>query len=59
MGKTGSVEWVKIKSRKGKVRQVPKAEAPYKKPGPMQKYTSAGARVRKIKRSDKATQIRT
>ncbi len=58
MGKTGSIEWVKIKSRKGQVRQVPKAEVPYKKPGPMQKYTSAGARVRKIRRSQKATQVR-
>jgi hypothetical protein len=59
MGKTGSVEWVKIKNRNGQVRQVPKAEATYKKPGPMQKYTSAGSRVRKIKRSEKATQVRT
>jgi len=36
MGKTGSIEWVKIKGRKGQVRQVAKAETIYKKPGPMQ-----------------------
>lgn len=59
MGKTGSIEWTKIKGRKGQVRQVTRAEATYKKPGPMQKYTSAGARVRKIKRSDKAASVKT
>jgi hypothetical protein len=59
MGKTGSIEWTKIRGRKGQVRQVTRAEATYKKPGPMQKYTSAGARVRKIKRSEKATAVRT
>ena len=30
MGKTGSIEWTKIKGRKGQVRQVAKAEAVYK-----------------------------
>ena len=59
MGKTGSVEWVKIKGRKGQVRQVTKAETTYKKPGPMQKYTASGSTVKKIRRSIKATQIRT
>jgi hypothetical protein len=59
MGKTGSVEWVKIKGRSGQVRQVPKAETTYKKPGPMQKYTSSGAKVKKIRRSEKATAVRT
>ena len=59
MGKTGSIEWVKIKGRKGQVRQVTKAEVTHKKPGPLQKYTSSGSRVKKIKRSIKATQIRT
>jgi hypothetical protein len=59
MGKTGSTEWVKIKGRKGQVRLVAKSETIYKKPGPMQKYTGSGSRVRKIKRSAKATQIRT
>jgi hypothetical protein len=59
MGKTGSIEWVKIKGRKGQVRQVNKSETIYKKPGPMQRYTAAGSRVKKIKRSEKATQVRT
>ena len=54
MGKTGSIEWVKIKGRKGQVRQVTKAETTHKKPGPMQKYTAAGSRVKKIKRTLKA-----
>ena len=58
MGKTGSVQWVKIKGRKGQVRQVTKAEVTHKKPGPMQRYTASGSRVKKIKRSAKATQIR-
>ncbi|NMB86375.1 MAG: DUF5350 family protein [Methanothrix sp.] len=59
MGKTGSIEWAKIKGRKGQVRQVAKAETIYKKPGPMQKYTASGSRIKKIKRSAKATQVRT
>ncbi len=59
MGKTGSIVWVKIKGRNGQVRLVTKAEATHKKPGPMQRYTATGSRVKKIKRSAKATQIRT
>ncbi len=59
MGKTGSIEWAKIKGRKGQVRQVAKAETIYKKPGPMQKYTASGSRIKKMKRSAKATQVRT
>ena len=59
MGKTGSIEWVKIKGRNGQVRQVTKAETIYKKPGPMQRYSATGSRIKKIKRSLKATQIRT
>ncbi len=59
MGKTGSIEWVKIKGRRGQVRQVAKSETIYKKPGPSQRYTAAGSRVKKIKRSAKATQVRT
>ena len=59
MGKTGSIIWVKIKGRKGQVRQVAKSETIYKKPGPMQRYTASGSRVKKIKRSSKATQVRT
>ena len=59
MGKTGSIEWVKIKGRKGQVRPVTKAETTYKKPGPMQRYSASGSRIKKIKRSIKATQVRT
>jgi hypothetical protein len=59
MGKTGSVEWVKIKGRKGQVRLVSKAETTYKKPGPMQKYAASGSRIKKIKRSAKATSFKT
>jgi hypothetical protein len=58
MGKTGSIEWVKIKGRKGQVRQVARSETSYKKPGPLQKYTAAGARRKKIQRSEKATAVR-
>jgi hypothetical protein len=58
MGKTGSIEWVKIKGRKGQVRQVARSETNFKKPGPMQKYTSAGARRRWMRRSEKATVVR-
>jgi hypothetical protein len=58
MGKTGSVEWVKIKGRKGQVRQVANSETKYKRPGPMQKYDSSGARRRRIKRSPKALHVR-
>jgi hypothetical protein len=58
MGKTGSVDWVKIKGRKGQTRLVPKSEVVYKKPGPMQKYTAAGSKVKKIKRSAKITQVK-
>jgi hypothetical protein len=59
MGKTGSVEWVKIKGRKGQVRQVARSEVIYKKPGPMQRYSSTGSRIKRIRRSQKATQVRT
>jgi len=58
MGKTGSVEWTRIKGRKGQIRQVPNAEAAHKNPGPLQKYTSSGARRRKIARSAKAIAAR-
>ncbi|MHC1631010.1 MAG: DUF5350 domain-containing protein [Methanotrichaceae archaeon] len=58
MGKTGSIEWIKIKGRKGQIRQVTRSETRYKNPGPMQKYTSSGARRRRIKRSEKALIIR-
>lgn len=54
MGKTGSIEWVKIKGRKGKVRLVEHNKAKHKRPGPAQRYLSSGARRRRIKRSEKA-----
>jgi len=54
MGKTGSITWVKIKNRRGKVRLVPESEAVYKKPGPAQRFTSSGKKRRRMKRSSKA-----
>jgi len=54
MGKTGSIQWIKIKGRKGQIRKVASSESGYKRPGPLQKYTSSGARRRRIKRSAKA-----
>ncbi|OFV68481.1 hypothetical protein DRN98_00575 [Methanosarcinales archaeon] len=50
MGKTGSIQWIQIKNRKGKIRLVPEGEAKYKKPGPCQRYDSKGAIRRKIAR---------
>jgi len=58
MGKTGTVEWQKIRGRKGQIRLVARAESTYKKPGPLQKYRSKGARCRKIRRSSKAVVTR-
>ncbi|NYT02717.1 MAG: hypothetical protein GKC10_08185 [Methanosarcinales archaeon] len=58
MGKTGSIEWQKIRGRKGQVRQVARSETSYKKPGPAQKYTSSGSRRRWMKRSEKAAVVR-
>jgi len=58
MGKTGSVEWQKIRGRKGQIRLVARAETTHKKPGPLQKYRSGGARCRKMKRSAKAAVTR-
>lgn len=54
MGKTGTTKWGRVKGRKGNVIMVPEAELTYKKPGPAQRYTSAGAKRRKIARSPKA-----
>jgi hypothetical protein len=53
MGKTGSIQWVKIKGRKGKVRLVEHSNVTYKRPGPAQRYSSAGTKRRRIKRSEK------
>ncbi len=54
MGKTGSVEWVKVKGRKGQIRLVPRKNANTKRPGPAQRYDSSGSMRRKLKRSAKA-----
>ncbi len=53
MGKTGSIQWVKIKGRKGKVRLVEHSNVTHKRPGPAQRYSSAGTKRRRIKRSEK------
>lgn len=53
MGKTGSIQWVKIKGRKDKVRLVEHSNVTYKRPGPAQRYSSAGTKRRRIKRSEK------
>ncbi|CAD7776732.1 hypothetical protein FHEFKHOI_02027 [Candidatus Methanoperedenaceae archaeon GB50] len=54
MGATGSIEWVRIKGRKGQVRMVPKSEERYKRPGPAQRFTSKGVKRKRIRRSEKA-----
>ncbi|WP_445474107.1 DUF5350 domain-containing protein [Methanococcoides methylutens] len=54
MGKTGSIEWVKVKGRKGRVIKVQKAFGAKAHPGPAQRYTSGGAKRRFLNRSPKA-----
>lgn len=54
MGKTGSVEWVKVKGRKGQIRLVPRKNANKKRPGPAQRYDPSGTIRRKIRRSGNA-----
>ena len=54
MGKTGSIEWVKIKGRKGRTIKMEKSKAHKAHSGPMQRFTSAGTKRRYIKRSPKA-----
>lgn len=54
VGKTGSVEWVQIKGRKGQTRLVPKKDMVYKRPGPAQRYDSKGRTRNRIKRSPKS-----
>ena len=54
MGKTGTTKWGRIKHRKGKIIMVPESELAYKRPGPMQRYTSSGTKRKKIARSPKA-----
>lgn len=53
MGKTGSVEWVQIRGRKGQMRLVPRGESKASKPGPGQRYDSKGFLRRILNRSKK------
>jgi len=54
MGKTGSINWVKVKGRKGRVIKVQKSQAQKAHPGPAQRFTSSGHKRRFIRRSAKA-----
>ncbi|MFA0822740.1 MAG: DUF5350 domain-containing protein [Methanomethylovorans sp.] len=54
MGKTGSIEWAKVKGRKGKTIKVEKAKEAKAHPGPAQRYMASGAKRRFIRRSPKA-----
>ncbi|QIB90052.1 hypothetical protein FQU78_02425 [Methanosarcina mazei] len=54
MGKTGSIDWVKVKGRKGKVIKVQKSKSQKAHPGPAQRFTSSGHKRRFIRRSAKA-----
>jgi hypothetical protein len=54
MGKTGTTKWGRIKHRKGQIIMVPESELTYKRSGPNQRYTSSGAKRKKIARSPKA-----
>jgi hypothetical protein len=56
MGKTGSIEWGRIKGRKGKMRLVEKSNLTHKRPGPSQRFDSSGTKRRRFKRSAKAIQ---
>jgi hypothetical protein len=42
MGKTGSIEWVQIRGRKGQMRLVPRGDSQANKPGPSQRYDARG-----------------
>ncbi len=53
MGKTGSVEWVQIRGRKGQMRLVPRGESVANKPGPGQRYDSKGFVSRVSQRTKK------
>ena len=54
MGKTGSIEWVKVKGRKGRTIKVEKCKEGKAHPGPAQRYTSSGAKRRFLRRPAKA-----
>lgn len=54
MGKTGNIDWVKVKGRQGRTIKVQKAKEIKAHPGPAQRYSSAGTKRRFIRRSSKA-----
>ncbi|MDD2438687.1 MAG: DUF5350 domain-containing protein [Methanosarcinaceae archaeon] len=54
MGKTGSIEWIKVKGRKGRVIKIKKSKAHKAHPGPAQRFTSDGYKRRFLKRSPKS-----
>ncbi|WP_196214131.1 DUF5350 domain-containing protein [Methanolobus vulcani] len=54
MGKTGSIEWSKVKGRKGRTIKVPKCREGKAHPGPAQRYMSSGAKRRFLSRSPKS-----
>ncbi|HII00259.1 MAG: DUF5350 domain-containing protein [Methanosarcinaceae archaeon] len=54
MGKTGSIEWIKAKGRKGRVIKIEKSKAHKAHPGPAQRFTSSGHKRRFMRRSPKA-----
>ncbi|WP_319508556.1 DUF5350 domain-containing protein [uncultured Methanolobus sp.] len=54
MGKTGSIEWVKVKGRNGRAIKVRKSKEGKAHPGPAQRYSASGAKRRFLRRSPKA-----
>jgi len=54
MGKTGSIEWVKVKGRNGRTIKVPKSRTNKSHPGPAQRFMSSGSKRRWLPRSPKA-----
>ena len=56
MGKTGTTEWGRVKGRKGKVRLVEKSNMSHRRPGPAQRFNSAGTKRRRFARSEKSIQ---
>jgi hypothetical protein len=56
MGKTGTTEWGRVKGRKGKARLVEKSNMTHRRPGPAQRFNSAGTKRRRFARSEKSIQ---
>ncbi|AEH61347.1 conserved hypothetical protein [Methanosalsum zhilinae DSM 4017] len=54
MGKTGSIEWVRVKGRKGRTIKVKKAAQSKSHTAPAQRYTSSGSKRRFKQRPAKA-----